>query len=86
MTIYPAFFFISAILTGKFLIRYFDRVNACFIGALFLVVYLIWLGLLEYSDSQKTIKGLALFFHVFGGIGNGINSVATVAVLSGYKE
>ena len=77
---------ISAILTGKYLLKYFDRVNACFIGALFLVFYLIGLGLLQYSDNHKIIKGLALFFHVFGGIGNGINSVATVAVLSGYKE
>ncbi len=46
LAIYPAFFLISAILTGKYLLRYFDRVNACFIGALFLVVYLIGLGLL----------------------------------------
>ena len=27
-----------------------------------------------------------LLFQVFGGIGNGINSVATVAVLSGYQQ
>ena len=32
------------------------------------------------------IIGLALLFQVFGGIGNGINSVATVAVLSGHQQ
>ena len=85
MSIYPAFFLLSAIFTGKYLLYKINEVNACFLGALFLVVYLIGLGFLQYIHHKNTIIALAILFNIFGGIGNGINSVATIAVLSSYK-
>ena len=36
-------------------------------------------------NHKNTIIALAIIFNIFGGIGNGINSVATIAVLSSYK-
>jgi hypothetical protein len=44
------------------------------------------MGSLEFIKSKKLVTIMALLFNVIGGIGNGLNSVATIAVLSGYKE
>jgi hypothetical protein len=44
------------------------------------------MGLLEFIQNKFTVTILSLFFNMIGGIGNGLNSVATIAVLSGYKD
>jgi len=42
--------------------------------------------MLDWVDDKTTIITLSFFFQIIGGIGNGINTPSTMAVLSSYKE
>ena len=86
ISVFALSFIISSLFTGKFLLKYINRVNGCFIGALFVIVNLLGLGSLSYMTSNSQIITFAFIFQMLGGIGNGINSPCTIAVLSSYKE
>mmetsp|Transcript_11514 Transcript_11514/g.17356 ORF Transcript_11514/g.17356 Transcript_11514/m.17356 type:complete len:87 (+) Transcript_11514:329-589(+) len=86
MSIFAAFFIVSAFFTGNFLLKRIDRVNGCFIGAGFVITNLIGLGLIDFLDNKKAILFFSFFFQIIGGIGNGINTPSTMAVLSSYRE
>ena len=47
---------------------------------------MVGLGALEHSDDPDVIIVWAFAFQVIGGIGKGLNSASTVAVLSRYKD
>ena len=86
MSVFALFFIFSSLFTGKCLLKYIERINGCFIGAIFVIINLLGLGLLENIDDKDTIIRLAFLFQIMGGIGNGINTPSTVAVLSSYKD
>lgn len=60
--------------------------DACFIGAIFIIINLVGFGLLYFFDNPYTIVYLSLIFQCIGGIGNGINNSAAMALLSSFKE
>lgn len=41
MSVFAAFFILSAYFTGKYLLKYIDRKTGCYIGAIFVVSYYI---------------------------------------------
>mgnify|MGYP006110814085 CR=1 FL=1 len=86
MSIFALFFIISAFITGKYLLNRIKRINGCFIGAFFVILNLFGLGMLDYFENKTVIIGLSFFFQILGGIGNGINTPSTMAVLSSYKD
>lgn len=83
---YAVLFLLSSFLTGKVLLNRIKRMDACFIGAIFIIINLVGFGLLYFFDNPYTIVYLSLIFQCIGGIGNGINNSAAMALLSSFKE
>ena len=46
---------------------------------------MIGMGAIAYLDDNELIIKLAFFFQMIGGIGNGINTPSSMAVLGSYK-
>jgi len=86
MTVFAIAFIISSFLTGKYILKYLDRLLGCYIGAVFVIIYLFGLGLLEYTNVTKTLLIESYIFQVIGGFGKGLNSSSSIAILSSYKE
>mmetsp|Transcript_17557 Transcript_17557/g.29631 ORF Transcript_17557/g.29631 Transcript_17557/m.29631 type:complete len:210 (+) Transcript_17557:438-1067(+) len=85
MSAFALFFIISAFITGRFLLKRIERIQGCFIGAFFVIVNLVGLGMLDFLEDKRSIIQLSFFFQMIGGIGNGINTPSTIAVLSSHK-
>lgn len=62
MSIFALFFIISAFITGKFLLNRIKRINGCFIGAIFVILNLLGLGMLDYFENKTVIIGLSFLF------------------------
>ena len=62
MSIFALFFIISAFFTGKYLLNRIKRINGCFIGAIFVILNLLGLGMLDYFEDTRVIIALSFFF------------------------
>lgn len=76
----------SAIITGNYILKNLNRIDVCFYGAYCLVFYLFGMGSLEFVKNKQIVTIFALIFNLVGGIGNGLNCVASISVLSSYKD
>lgn len=86
MSSFAGSFIVAAFVTGKYLLNYIDRMNGTFIGGFLIIVNLLGIGSLGFLDDNDLIIRLSFMFQIIGGMGNGINSPSTLAVLSSYKE
>ena len=89
MSIFDAAKILASFFSGHVLQR-IDRVHGCFIGAAMDFVYLFGFGCLDFfgksPESQTSIIVASFILSAFGGIGNGFNGAASMAVESGYRE
>ena len=83
MSVFAGAKFISSMFSG-WLLSKIDRIHGCFIGALFDIMYLFGFGCLDYFGKdqygQDLIIGISFTLSVLGGIGEGLNGVAILAV------
>jgi len=86
MTAFAASFIISSLLTGKYVLKYINRMFGCYLGAIFVIIYLFGLGVLEYTNDAEVLIIQSYVYQVIGGIGKGLNSSSSVAILNSYKE
>ena len=86
MSAFAVAFILSSVITGKIILMRFQRLTCCYIGALFIIVNLFGLASLNVVETKKQIIYLAFVFQIAGGIGNGINTPSSLALLSSYKH
>lgn len=86
MSLFAVSFLITALITGKCLLRYMSRVNGVLIAAVLIIINLSGVGLLSFVQDNFYIKALGIVFHICGGIGKGMNHASAMAIVSSYKE
>ena len=86
MAVFSVFFILSAYITGKWLLNKIKRITGCYLGAILVIINILGLGSLYPLKNGNFILGLTFLFQMLGGIGNGINTTSTLAILTSYKE
>ena len=86
MSVFAASFICSALVTGKYVLMRINRTTGCFLGAVFIIINIIGLGLLFPLKNSTIIITLCIIVQIIGGIGNGLLTTSTLAIISGYKE
>lgn len=85
MSVFAGCFLLGAFITGKYILKYIDRLTCCVIGAVLIIMNLCGLGSLYYVKSKNNIIYLAMAFQVLGGLGKGLNHASGMAIVSSYE-
>lgn len=86
MSVFSFAFIFSSLFTGRFLLKRIKRINGSYTGACFLIINMAGLGTLDYLNDKNIILYSFFILQVLGGIGNGLSSTSSLALLSSYKD
>ena len=86
MSVLSMSFLFAALITGKYILLYIDRLTCCYLSSILLLINLIGLGSLYFLQDKMQIIYLTNFFQIIGGIGNALNNSSAMAIVSSYDE